>query len=248
MNAVDTLIKVAEGQLGYHEGANNHTKFGDWYAKGFGYEPWCAMFVSWCADKANLSKEVGRFAYTPSQADWFKSQRNWGTKPRRGAIVFFHMPGGANRINHVGIVTQVLGGGRVRTIEGNTGDKVGNQIRKAYIVGYGYPDYPLAANPPDPTNDVPAFPLPGGWWYGAASSGSHAVTGKTGPASYGDGLRTWQQRMIVRGWNAIGKADGIYGDDTAAVTRQFQQEKNLHIDGGIGIETWKAAWTRDITP
>ena len=33
MTAIDTLIKVAEAQLGYREGRDNHTKFGEWYAK-----------------------------------------------------------------------------------------------------------------------------------------------------------------------------------------------------------------------
>jgi peptidoglycan hydrolase-like protein with peptidoglycan-binding domain len=245
MNAIDSLISVAEGYLGYHEGPNNRTVFGKWF--GFENEPWCAMFIAYVADKACLSKEVGRYAYTPSYANWFKSHDNWGTKPERGAIVFFHMPGGANRINHVGIVTKVLPDGRIRTIEGNTSDQVARRTRKAYIVGYGYPDYPVSGTVPPKVIPAPAFPLPAGWWYGPASGGAHAVTGQSGPASYRDGLRTWQKHMLERGWTGLGQADGIYGDNTARVTRQFQQEKHLHVDGEIGLETWKAAWTKPVT-
>ena len=28
-NPVDVVIQIAESQVGYHEGANNHTKYGD---------------------------------------------------------------------------------------------------------------------------------------------------------------------------------------------------------------------------
>ena len=36
-------------------------------------------------------------------------------------------------------------------------------------------------------------------------------------------------------------------DRTEAVTKQFQKEKGLKVDGLVGPKTWAAAWTEDIT-
>jgi hypothetical protein len=245
MRSVDRLIAVAEQERGYREGPNNKTKYGKWFDPRFEHVMWCDMFVSWCADQVGLSKVVGRFALTRTHANWFKSHDRWSGHPHRGAIVFFHMPTGHPGINHVGIVERVLDDGGIVTIEGNAGDKVARVTRRAHIVGYGHPDYP--DDNAKIKTEVPPFPLPTGWWYGPASAGPHSVTGTHGPASYRDGLKTWQRRMLVRGWTDIGKPEGVYNQQTAKVARQFQEEKHLHVDGGIGIETWKAAWTAPIT-
>ena len=95
------------------------------------------------------------------------------------------------------------------------------------------------------TSSAPRFPLPAG----------HAFGPKTGPAwqhsgyyssSDRNGLRIWQAQMRKRGWN-IG-VDGFYGDETAKVAGQFQQEKHLRpVDKLIGIATWNAAWTSPVT-
>jgi surface antigen len=248
VNSVDHLIAIAAKEKGYHEGPENLTKYGKWYDPRFKHVAWCDMFVSWCANQAGLSKVVGRYALCRDHANWFQAHGRWGAKPRRGAIVFFHMPGGHDGINHVGIVAEVLADGGVVTWEGNSGDRVAKVVRRAHRVGYGYPaypDHPAITSPPPPAK-VPAFPLPAGWSYGPASA-AHSVTGHSGPASYRAGLKTWQQRMLTRGWSGIGTADGYYTDRTAKVARQFQKEKHLHIDGGIGPETWRAAWTTKIT-
>lgn len=39
------VVARAKTQIGYKEGANNLTKYGQWYGIPNGY--WCAMFVSW---------------------------------------------------------------------------------------------------------------------------------------------------------------------------------------------------------
>lgn len=58
-------------------------------------------------------------------------------------------------------------------------------------------------------------------------------------------VRSFQRRMKDRGWT-IG-VDGIFGPETDKVTRQFQGEKHLKVDGVVGPETWNAAWTAPIT-
>ncbi|GAA1221410.1 hypothetical protein GCM10009665_09520 [Kitasatospora nipponensis] len=66
------------------------------------------------------------------------------------------------------------------------------------------------------------------------------------PMLHDDTVRTWQQRMADRGWSIT--VDGWYGPASAAVCRQFQQEKGLQpVDGIVGPITWDAAWTAPVT-
>lgn len=63
--------------------------------------------------------------------------------------------------------------------------------------------------------------------------------------SVGDDVRTWQARMVERGW--VMRADGIFGPRTESVVRSFQAEKGLTVDGLLGQRTWNAAWTSPVT-
>ncbi|NUW29917.1 CHAP domain-containing protein [Nonomuraea sp. SMC257] len=106
--------------------------------------PWCAMFVSWVADKAGMRDSMGADAYTVTWARWFKRHERWGRKAERGAVVFFSWNGGRIRsIDHVGLVKKDNGNGTITTIEGNTGDgRVEQRVRpKSQVVGYGYPEF-----------------------------------------------------------------------------------------------------------
>ena len=47
-----SLIEIAKAEIGYTETGNNDTKYGDWYE--LNNQDWCAMFVSWCYEKAGL--------------------------------------------------------------------------------------------------------------------------------------------------------------------------------------------------
>ena len=61
-----------------------------------------------------------------------------------------------------------------------------------------------------------------------------------------EGVRVWQARMRERGWRIA--VDGIYGRESERVCRAFQKEKGLTVDGILGPETWRAAWTAKVTP
>lgn len=58
-------------------------------------------------------------------------------------------------------------------------------------------------------------------------------------------VKVWQQRMRTRGWKIT--VDGIYGPASEKVCRQFQSEKKLAVDGKVGPQTFRAAWTAAIT-
>jgi N-acetyl-anhydromuramyl-L-alanine amidase AmpD len=56
---------------------------------------------------------------------------------------------------------------------------------------------------------------------------------------------SYQQQMVARGWTLT--VDGKYGNESERVTRQFQSEKGLGVDGIVGPNTWAAAFTLPIT-
>lgn len=155
----EDFIKKAETQLGIREDGSGKTKFQEWYAKtgraaetverdggsrnSYLKAAWCDMFVSWVAEETDTEDTVGQDAWTIAHAKWFKEEKRWGTTPKKGAIVFFNWQGkkSLDSIVHVGIVTDVKGG-KVKTIEGNTGNAVLERDRKpSQIVGYGYPEF-----------------------------------------------------------------------------------------------------------
>ena len=51
---VKALLAIAEGELGYTEGANNYSKYGEW--SGDPNAAWCAEFICWCVNQPVLSE------------------------------------------------------------------------------------------------------------------------------------------------------------------------------------------------
>ncbi|MBQ6817398.1 MAG: CHAP domain-containing protein [Bacilli bacterium] len=143
VNYVDRLIKMAESQLGYVEGPDNDTKYGDWY--GIPNGAWCAMFVSWCAYQVGISTDViVKYASCKVGREWFESNGRFGYKesytPKAGDIIFFLNDGAS----HTGIVIN-CDGNKVYTIEGNTSNmcaKRSYDLNWHTITGYGIPNYP----------------------------------------------------------------------------------------------------------
>ncbi len=169
-NSLEDIISVAETQLGYMEGSlegtvqgsNDCTKYGEWY--GLNYNPWCAMFVSWCANEATVPTTVipkhascdvgmqwflqrGRFFYSPYYGGSYT--------PKRGDIIYFGLKlgGGGFDSNHVGIVYKV-DETKVHVLEGNSSKKVQTvsylMNDNDYILGYGVPDYENSHAVPEP--------------------------------------------------------------------------------------------------
>lgn len=133
------IVNIALSQLGYQEGGSgnqlsgevfggvNHTEFGSWYGM---QDMWCAMFVSWCAERAGVSTNVvPKHAYTPDGLRFFRDRGQaheqeelaaGGYIPRPGDLIYFRSSRTPRRTNHVGLVTGYANG-VVYTIEGNIG-------------------------------------------------------------------------------------------------------------------------------
>lgn len=119
------------------------------------------------------------------------------------------------------------------TVDGLVGKNTLAALQDAKVVA----DAPKSSTP-----KAPAFPLPKGSYFGPKSGPNSSVSGYY---SHREHLRTWQKRMQKRGWTI--KADGLYGPKTEKVTKQFQAEKGLSVDGLIGVDTWDAAWEEPVT-
>lgn len=167
IGAANTAEKIAcaaeyELSLAFREDNNNDiTPYGQWY--GMNGQPWCAMFVSWCAFQAGtLGKLVPKFAYCPSGKSHYVMKlsyrsRTSGYKPKRGDIVFFW---DGSVISHTGVVVG-RSGNTVTTIEGNASRMVKKNsysLNNTYIDGYGITNMLPTPGDPDYTPDKPDNP------------------------------------------------------------------------------------------
>ena len=156
------ILQKAVGQIGYGEtykGSLNFTlntncvpRYSGWW-KGCGNttndqaHPWCAIFASWIWVQANVGATSG--LTTPlSVVPGVAQLRAWGIRngrfrpasatPIPGDLVLF----GNNA--HVGIVQQVDGSGKIKTIEGNHRNRVDNvaffRPSSRNVSGYVSPD------------------------------------------------------------------------------------------------------------
>ena len=105
------------------------------------------------------------------------------------------------------------------------------------------PTPPKPQPTPPPTTTAPTFPLPSGHYFGPKSGPAESHSGYYNNDD--DKFRPWQQQMKNRGWSI--SVDGLYGPETEEVCEQFQAEKGLSVDGLIGAQTWKTAWTSPVT-
>ena len=141
-NQRNDIIGVAKTQLGYKEGYNNDTKYGTWY--GLPNQPWCAMFISWCARQAGIPTSVLKnSAVAAPDAKYFNIPYYDGASytPKSGDLFF------TKSFSHVGLVYYV-DGSYFYTIEGNsntTGSSEGTSVvsnkRKTSNFYFGVPNY-----------------------------------------------------------------------------------------------------------
>lgn len=122
------VVSAALSQLGYTERSDEFTKYGQWYGISKGY--WCDMFVSWCANQAQVSRDVfPTSASCTAHVKLFTKQNRYAPSaarggnyvPQQGDLIFFYDPISSpdgSQLAHVGIVLYTENG-CVYTIEGN---------------------------------------------------------------------------------------------------------------------------------
>lgn len=131
--SLSDFVQVANGEVGYVEGPNNDTKYGVWF--GMNNQPWCSIFVSWCANQAGIlttqstasEPYVYKTASVQTMYNWYRNNsRNLtistnpssANYPKVGDLVFIN-----GTAEHIGIIVAVSSS-TITTVEGNSSDQV----------------------------------------------------------------------------------------------------------------------------
>ena len=150
------IIKIARQELMTRGG----TKYNRWYGAGED-DSWCAVFMMWCFDQADLLNHVGGkdggFEYPYNWWLWYKNNGKAHVKtgryePKPGDFIFFDWTNNngkddegnycIERVRHVEIIEKVENG-KIYAVGGNTGggrgtvDQRGWDINNPSIIGYG---------------------------------------------------------------------------------------------------------------
>ncbi|SDK48019.1 CHAP domain-containing protein, partial [Streptomyces indicus] len=150
-NTAESMLDKCRSYIGYKEGPDNDTIFGAWYPMN--HQPWCAMFISYCAAKTDNADIIPKYASCAVGVDWFRDRGKFDSTPTVGAIVFYGAGGG----EHTEIVESFTSSS-ITTIGGNTnndgsanGDGVYRRVvsrSSSRIYGYGHPDYTEGSDMP----------------------------------------------------------------------------------------------------
>ncbi len=192
---------------------------------------WCDIAITeWARRSGNASAVLpaGDRAYTVWHAQDFQKAGRWHTgttaevdKAKPGDIVFFDW-GATNSIDaidHVGIVEKNLGGGRLQTIEANTGDACLRRVRASSVIaGYGRPNYAAAASKwmEDMVKDLPLLKK--------GATGEH--------------VQTLRALLLARSHPEIGPVEGKFDDKVVAAVKAVQRWGGVTADGEVGPKTW----------
>lgn len=152
MTRGEAVLAVAAREIGYHEGAGKHNKYGEWYASTFSpSQPmwdgvaWCMEFVQWVYHQCGADLPY-KTASCGELLNWYKRNQPECivSKPVRGCIVIFDFPGTAYSTDHTGLYVKSTEL-KITTIDGNTSggsDSNGGWVQqKTRTWGYANPKF-----------------------------------------------------------------------------------------------------------
>jgi nucleoid-associated protein YgaU len=157
------LLQVARGELGITECNGQHLKY--CHETHLPDTEWCAIFVSWCLQKAQVPHRLTATTVTEFARHYAKQHR-FVKQPRPGDLVCFDWDRQHGKpFSHIGIVAKVLPNGHLRTYEGNTTNGKGPigvylmQRSTTLVCGYCRPHYrsvtpAYTVNPGDTLIDI----------------------------------------------------------------------------------------------
>lgn len=165
------VLNVMRSWVGYNEVNKKYLEILNVYnshkplARGYAIKPsdeWCDACVSAAAIKAGAVDLIGTEVGVEKHVAIFKRKGIWiedGTiTPRPGDVIVFNwddntQPNDGNS-DHIGYVESVSGG-KITTLEGNMGEKVGRRtipVGYCYIRGFARPKYAVSSGGNTPSN------------------------------------------------------------------------------------------------
>ena len=145
------IVEAAQNELNDADKTVGGYRYKNWYGMDAN---WCAMFVSYCADKCGFIEKgiMPKTASVAASKQWYINNNLYhdaasGYVPKAGDIIIF-----GNGMSHTGIVTGYNPETKkLTTIEGNSGRSSttpyhkGSHVKEhtySKIAGYGTPQYP----------------------------------------------------------------------------------------------------------
>lgn len=219
----DDLINVMNSFVGITENPprSNRTPIGEEY--GWNGVAWCAETVSVACARLGFPLHEAAVIRIEQHAKAGDFGMGWVGTPVRGAAVCFDWEGRGNPADmHVGIVTDVLDGGRFRTVEGNYRDRCDRVLRDmTYVRGFATFPFDDSVAPAGP---APAPPQP--------QASPELRFGSTG------GHVQRLQTIIAQHAGGNMPIDGQFGNHTLLRVQDVQRAFGLVEDGVVGPQTW----------
>lgn len=236
MTTAGKVLAQARGDIGMRGRPNAITRdYASRNGAAFLRAAWCNMGTTkWLRDAGGFAAGYcwGKdYAYTVWNAQEGQRRGRWRygvAGIQAGDLVFFDWSAGRSigGIDHVGIVEKVLSGGRIQTIEANTGDACLRRVRSgAVITGYIRPEYTGVSAPP-PSGG-------GGGYQGYEARNTTAKPGERVLRMYSNGADVETVQKIVGVDD-----DGKFGPDTTRAVKDYQKRHGLDDDGVVGPKTW----------
>lgn len=247
------IVNQAKSWIGRKEADGTHRVIIDVYNSIYplprGYrlsytDPWCAGFVSACAQVLALTKAVFPECGCGPMVSLYKNAGRWMERddyvPKAGDVIIYDWDDTGSGDNtgtpdHVGLVAGVENN-VITVIEGNISDAVGTRrikVNARNIRGFGLPDYASMADGEDEPEPAPEpEPEPAGATYPVElpmlQKGAHC------------GYVAAAQALLILRDCGVGPdgADGDFGACTRGAVVTFQRRKGLEADGIIGQATW----------
>lgn len=196
---------------------SNRTIFNKWFYGSDVVAQWCCIFVMY------VFNGVGCLDLLHVKTDACRVYEKNALKHNEAVSVNAAMPGDVVTFNfdandqatveahHIGIVVENLGNGKLKTIEGNTGNSVQIRERKNGIRYVFRPAYDKIENIDD--NLLKSQMISKG--------------------SKNNCVKVLQLILNI-------EADGIFGSQTELAVLQFQRMHDLEVDGIVGPLTWRS--------